>query len=123
MRIAYLTTDEVNRSLAVAYSKWYGVTVVPLEPRDGAPDDSFDAVLYDWDYLPPDLIRYGPSAGPLPRQVAVHGYNLAATFKAALRQHGVAVFRRLNAAVFKVLLRAAGLTPGGVEGRLETNPA
>jgi hypothetical protein len=123
MRIAYLTTDEVNRTLAVAYGKRYCLTVVPLEPRDGAPDDSFDGVLYDWDYLPPELIRYGPSAGPLPRHVAVHGYNLTHRVKAALRRHGVAVFRRLDAAIFKMLLRRTALTSAGVEDRLEARPA
>src|SRR5262249_8665796 len=101
MQIAYLSTDEVNRSLAVAYGQRYNLTVVPLAPRDRAPHGSFDGVLYDGDCLPPEVIRYGASAGPLPRHVAVHSYNLTAPVKAALRRHGVAVFRRLDAALFK----------------------
>jgi hypothetical protein len=33
MRIAYLTTDEVNKDLAVRLAAQWEVTVCPLEPR------------------------------------------------------------------------------------------
>ena len=40
MKLAYLTTDEVNAALAVEMGYECGVTVQLLDPRDGTPDDS-----------------------------------------------------------------------------------
>ena len=44
MRIAYLTTDEVNKHLALRLAAQWEVSVCPLEPRDPPPDGKFDAV-------------------------------------------------------------------------------
>jgi hypothetical protein len=110
MRIAYLTTDEVNLRLAQAIAGDYGLTVCPLDPRDPPPDGEFDAVLYDWDYWPAPRhceVLTELRAGRLPDAMAVHGYNLGADQAEALRRHTVGVYRRLQPRVFRSLSRAA----------------
>jgi hypothetical protein len=52
MRIAYLSTDEVNVHLAEAMAAGCGLTLCPLAPKDPPPDEEFDALLYDWDSWP-----------------------------------------------------------------------
>jgi hypothetical protein len=79
MRIAYLSTDEVNKDLALRLAAQWEVTVCPLEPRDPAPDGDFDAVLYDWDHWPTDRrpkVLTHTAAGPIRQPVALHGYSL-----------------------------------------------
>jgi hypothetical protein len=110
MRIAYLTTDEVNLHLAEEMAASCGLTLCPLAPKDPPPNEEFDAVLYDWDSWP---ARQQPEplaellASRLPRAVAMHSYNLADGQAKALRQHAVAVYRRLRPRVFRYLRRAA----------------
>jgi hypothetical protein len=97
MRIAYLTTDEVNLHLAEGMAAACGLTLYPLWPRESPPDGGFDAVLYDWDCLPqPERQKLLAEllAGPRPRAVALHGYNLEDGQAEALRRHSVAVYRR-----------------------------
>src|SRR4029077_15485863 len=97
MRIAYLTTDEVNENLALEMSERQGVTFCPHIPKNPPPDDTFDAVLFDWDHWPSEH-RAKFLAGlrdSLPaRPVAVHGYGLEDGLRAALRARGVIVGRR-----------------------------
>jgi hypothetical protein len=110
MRVAYLTTDEVNEHLAVTMAAACDIQLVPRAPRETPPDGEFDAVLYDWDYLPPEQrqeLRERLHAGHGPGRVIVHGYNLSKKEVAAWRQQGIAVFRRLESKVFRALLRAA----------------
>jgi hypothetical protein len=112
MRVAYLTTDEVNEHLALSMAAACDIELVPQAPREPAPDEEFDAVLYDWDYLPPEHrqeLRERLRAGRGPGRVIVHGYNLGKKEVAAWRQQGIAVFRRLESKVFRALLRAARL--------------
>ena len=109
MRIAYLSTDEVNVHQAEAMAAASGLTLCPLAPKDPPPDEQFDALIYDWDSWParqqPEVIAE-LLAGGLPRAVAVHGYNLEDGQAEALRRHTVAVYRRLEPRVFHFLLRA-----------------
>jgi hypothetical protein len=109
MRIAYLTTDEVNKDLAIHLGAESGLTVCPLEPRDLPPDREVDAVLYDWDHWPADRrpkVRTHAPAGPVTHPVAVHSYGLEPHQARALRRSGVLVFDRLEARTFLDLRRA-----------------
>ena len=54
MRIAYLTTDEVNEALALEMALACDVALEPLVPKQGPPDAGYDAVLIDWDHWPPE---------------------------------------------------------------------
>jgi hypothetical protein len=109
MRIAYRTTDEVNQDLALEFAQRQGITLCVLEPRDPAPDGSFDAVLYDWDYWPAerkaevlaDLLGE-PSAQP----VAVHSYQFDLEQAEALRRRGIVLHRLLEPGVFAALRQA-----------------
>jgi hypothetical protein len=91
MRIAYLTTDEVNKDLALRLAAQWDVTVCPLEPRDPPPDGQFDAVLYDWDHWPADRrprTLTPASARPMRQPVALHSYGLEQEQARALRRGG-----------------------------------
>jgi hypothetical protein len=106
MLIAYVTTDEVNEYLALLMAEECGETVCPLTPSDLPADEDFDAIVYDWDYLPvqqreallPELLADGPS-----RPVAVHGYSLEEGCVAALCRRNVAVYRVLRPELFQLL--------------------
>src|SRR5262249_53906643 len=109
MGIAYGTTDEVNEHLAEQMAAACGLTLYPLAPKDAPSYESFDAVLYDWDYWPVEQQQEALAellVGRLPHAVAVHGYNLEDGLAEALRLNGVAVYRRLQPRVFHFLRRA-----------------
>jgi hypothetical protein len=109
MRIAYCTTDEVNRHLAVEMAAACGLTLCPLDPKDAPPIEAFDAVLVDGDFWLSGEQREvlaEPLAGNGNSVVAVHGYNLADDQAEALRQQGVEVSRRLRPRLFRLLRRA-----------------
>ena len=104
MRVAYLTTDEVNEQLALQMAQECGVTLCPLAPKDAPPDGEYDALLYDWDYLPVEEQREVMAellSGPSPHAVAMHSYHLEDGQVEALRRNAVAVFRRLQPSVFR----------------------
>jgi hypothetical protein len=106
MRIAYLTTDEVNEQLALQMAVECGVTLCPLAPKDAPTDGEYDAVLYDWDYLPIERQREVMTellSGPVGFAVALHGYNLEDGQVQALRRNTVAVYRLLQPRVFRSL--------------------
>jgi hypothetical protein len=106
MLIAYLTTDEVNEQLALQTAEECGETLCPLSPSDAPPDGDFDAVVYDWDYLPAQLQRAVLAellAGNALCPAAVHGYNLDPGCAAALRKQNVAVYRTLHIEIFRRL--------------------
>jgi hypothetical protein len=108
MRIAYLTTDEVNQHLAKEMAAACRVTLCPLAPKDPPPDKEFDAVLYDWDYWPAEKrqeVLAELRAGRLPGAVAVHGYNVEEGQAEALRGHAVAVYLGLRPELFRFLRR------------------
>jgi hypothetical protein len=128
MRVAYLSTDEVNQALAAEMALAWGATIHPRWPRDGPPDGEYDALLYDWDSWPAAGRRQllaGLAGGPRHRPVAVLGYNLTEDEAEALGAHSVAVHRSLHADVFRHLRQAAlsvlptGALAGGEEARHE----
>jgi hypothetical protein len=104
MLIAYVTTDEVNEQLALQMAEENGETLCPLSPSDGPPDEDFDAVVYDWDYLPVQLqqaILAELSAGKAVWPAVVHGYNIDPDHVRALRRQNVAVYRTLRPEIFR----------------------
>lgn len=103
MLIAYLTTDEVNEDLANRMADDCGVAVAVLSLRDLLSNGRLEAVIYDIDYVPPNLrdeilTRLLSGAGSVP--AAVLSYNLTDRQAESLRRQGVAVYRRLDRAVF-----------------------
>jgi hypothetical protein len=109
MLIAYLTTDELNQHLALQMAEECGETLCPLWLSDAPPDGEFDAVVYDWDYLPAQrqqAILAALLASRAPHPVAVHGYNVDEDCVEALRGQSVAVYRRLQPEVFRSLALA-----------------
>jgi hypothetical protein len=108
VKIAYLTLDEVHEDLARRMSLARGDVLSSLAARIPTPDEEFDAVVYDLDYLPPDLCRTvlaELATGPVRYQRAVHSYNLRKKQAERFRQRGVIVCRTLSA-VFTRLTRA-----------------
>ena len=80
MRIAHVTTDEVDQELAVQAASPIGATMTPLGPEeDMSTHFLFDAVLYDLDRVPPDrreAILDGIRSETTNRPMAVYGYCL-----------------------------------------------
>jgi hypothetical protein len=113
MRIAYLTTDEVNEALAREMARDCGIDLYPLAPKDGPPDTGYDAVLCDWDFWPAELRQelLAEHVGPPDRPLAVHSYNLDETQAESLRSRGVAVHAVLRPEVFLQLRQAAETSP------------
>ena len=109
MRIAYMTTDEVNRTSAAQMAGECGAFICALAPRDSPPDDQFHAVLYDLDDIErqqrAELVAQIVSS-PSTRPRAVHGYDITDEQVSTLRRHGVAVSKRLHAGVIRSLCKA-----------------
>jgi hypothetical protein len=106
VHVAYLTTDEVNRDLAVRLVDACGVTLYLVTPHDLPPDGPVDAVLYDPDFLPVTLrqvILAAVAAGTVPHPAGVPSYSLDEDVVRTLRKHHVAVSRRLDAKLFRKL--------------------
>jgi hypothetical protein len=109
MRIAYLTTDEVNREWAKRLADESGATLYDLTPVDGPPDSQYEALIFDLDYLPPEQRREilaGLLVHPANRPTALHSHNLDDEVVVQLRQNGVIVARRLAPMIFQTLARA-----------------
>jgi hypothetical protein len=109
MRVAYVTTDQVNGEFAHFLAEKSRLTLDTIEPRDGHPNGEFDAVIYDWDYLPGSLreeVLAGVSTRDRTCPVAVHSYFLRGKEINRLRDNGVEVYRHLSTHVFEAL-RAA----------------
>jgi len=106
MRIAYITSDEVNQAWASELAERDGHALVPSPV--GPPHRQVDAVVYDLDYLPVEvrehLLRVLRSQPPL-LPVAVHSYNLEADCVKALHRNGVLAYRRLHSKMFRQLSR------------------
>ena len=110
MRIAYMSTDEVNQNLAAGMAAKCGAYVCARLPLVPLPDGQFDAVLYDLDDLQKHkrgefvaLILSSPSTRPR----AVHGYAITDEEAKVLRHHGVAVGQRLRSGLIRSLCTAA----------------
>jgi cytosine/adenosine deaminase-related metal-dependent hydrolase len=109
MRYAYLTRDEVNQALALAFAAEHGIDLDVHARHDAIEGRQYDGVLFDLDSLTDgqrddDLawLLAGVSSHP----VAVHSYNLEEDSIKALRKQGVAVYPRLEERVFQKLRRS-----------------
>jgi hypothetical protein len=109
MRIAHVTTDEVNQALAVHVARLLGADVTPIATQDIASHEQFDAVLYDLDRVASgrrqallDKIRSEKTEVP----IAVYGYCLSEDQAGKLRFHGVAVAQRLHTTLIRTLVSA-----------------
>lgn len=105
MRIAYLTTDEVNASLAGEFAALCGLDLCLVHPRTTAPIGGVRAVVYDADYLPAGhmaSLAASLASGRSPA-IAVHGYNLDEAQTRRLESGGVVVARTLTQALFAQL--------------------
>jgi hypothetical protein len=106
MNVAYVTTDEVNENWAQDLAAESMITLSIHGPQDAPHNGEFDAVVYDWDFLPPEWrheVLAVLLATPPSRPVAVHGYHLPDEQISALRANGVHVYRHLTPEVFQAL--------------------
>jgi hypothetical protein len=105
MSVAYLTTDEVNASLAGKFAAACGLELFLVHPNGTAPVDGARAVVYDLDFLPQShaaSLAAWASPGRSPA-LAVHGYNIDEGLARRLRSAGVVVARRLTSTLFERL--------------------
>jgi hypothetical protein len=110
MRLAYATTDEVNRALATQMAAACGAVVCLVRPGEAPPAGVFDAVLYNLDDVPSDQrpgILDGLCLDPTACPTAVHGYSVTDREADALRRCGVAVARRIESGLVRRLCKAA----------------
>jgi hypothetical protein len=106
MRIAYLTTDQVNQQLASRLSASQDAELEVIWPHDEPPDGPFDGAIHDLDCLPPPLrqqLLTDLAGGGAPWPTAVHSYALEGEQITALLGRGVIVRRRLSATLFRRL--------------------
>jgi hypothetical protein len=109
MRIAYLSTDEMNQALAATMAQAHRVTLCLVEPRDASPGAEIDALLYDWDFWHVegrDELLAQLLAGVAHCPVVLHGHNVGDDQADALRRQGIGVYRALQPAVFQHLRQA-----------------
>jgi hypothetical protein len=109
VRIGYLTVDEVNQTLAGQMVAACGLELEVLTFREEFAPEHLEALLYDLDFLaqPERRQLFGRLlAAPVRRPMAVHSRNLNVCQVRALREQGIAVFRRLEAPVFRRFRRA-----------------
>jgi hypothetical protein len=121
VRIAYLTTDEVNQDLVIRMAEDCGATVYLLSPHDPPPDGRFDAVLCDWDYWPSHRrqeVLQELLTACAHGVVALHGYHLDEEYVEALQGHGIFAFHRLEPEILEFLVQRTGLIPGDVSAEI-----
>src|SRR6266404_3829573 len=109
MKIAYVTIDPVNETLAAQLAAECRLDLESLEPRDRR--DGFDRFVLDWDCLPPrwrqDVVKELKSRRT-PAAVALHSYHLDEAEAALLGLRGVKVFRHLSPDLLLSLSQAGG---------------
>jgi hypothetical protein len=113
VRIAYLTLDEVNQHLALAFADQYDVRLDVLSRPEAIGEREYDAVLYDRDSFPlgERLVNLTTIlAYPVNRPVAIHGYGFSADHLHVLRQRGAIVSRHLRPDLFARLVTAVRAT-------------
>jgi hypothetical protein len=110
MRIAYLTTDEINLILAKKLARRLGASISMVGTGSPVSTDRFDAVLHDLDAVPRDqqstFIEW-VGLGRADRPTAVHGYGITDEQAEALRRKGIAVAQRLDTRLIRGLVEAA----------------
>lgn len=115
MRIAYYTTDEVNRFIVRRWGRRAGIRI-DCPGGGGLVTDCDVPVILDFDFLPAEVraawlaqLRAGRIAGP----VLVHGHNIVDADAAALARSGAHVCRgRVRWAALDGWLDAAAVRAG-----------
>ncbi len=121
MRVAYLTVDEVNQDLAQRLAEDCGLVLYLLTPAEKSPEGPFDAVLYDWDFLPER--QRGEILGELRSGmtrclIGLHSYNVDDEEAAGMENLGMVVSRRLEPELFLAIRRLAeGASANGCSAR------
>ena len=110
MLVVYFTPDDVNEELAMQFAAACGLTVRCIPFGSSRLNGEFEAVVYDWDYLPLPWrhdILVTLLCNPLPCPVALHGYHLAEEQIEALRANGVQIHHCLQPNVFRGLCQVS----------------
>ncbi len=110
MRIAYVSTDEVNQNLVERIAAECGVVLCKQLPEDSSRDGLCDAVLYNLDDLPRaerSALLEGFRGGKPVHPTAVHGYDITDEQAIILSRNGVEVARRLHRGLLRSLVTAA----------------
>jgi hypothetical protein len=126
MRIAYLSLDEVNQSLARRMAEACHADLEVRLPVDPPVDGDYQAVLWDLDFWPSenqDAAFERLLADRHRKRVAVHSYRLPEEQAHALRRRGVGVFRMLEPEVLRWLVNGAAPGPASGEGNGHANGA
>jgi len=113
VKIAYMTTDEVNEGIAQQLADAHDVTLHTFWPKDAVPNGEYDAVIYDLDHWPceqrsqflADLQENHRAC-----RVAVCSSSLKTREVQALGPSRVTYFRRMGPKVFCILCRSRGTT-------------
>jgi hypothetical protein len=108
MRIAYLTSDEVNLDLARQWALDFDCEVIPLSTVEPLPSDDVDGAIYDLDFLAQPFLKQvlaGLLNSPRQRPTVVHAYNLRQCIVNELLARGVYVRRRLERGILATLRR------------------
>jgi hypothetical protein len=114
MRVAYVSTDEVNLDLAERIAAKCGAEVHRHLPKDPSPTGFFDGVLYNLDDMASqerEAFLEGFRRGKPDRPTAVHGYDITEDQASALFRNGVAAARHLHANLLRFLVTAAQHNP------------
>jgi hypothetical protein len=110
MRIAYMSTDEVNQALATKMAAECGAVVCGVVPKEPPPDGQFDGVLYNLDDVSRDqrsALIEGLCLGTPEHPTAVHGYDITDEQARTLRRNGVVAARRLQLVLLRSLCKSA----------------
>jgi hypothetical protein len=112
IQIAYLTTDQVNHTLALGMAQKCGASLVHNPPGLARTNGALIAVLYDLDHLSEqdkEAVLADHVAGPATVPVAIHSYNLGEDQLASLSAKGVIVARSLELELVRRLCDASRL--------------
>jgi hypothetical protein len=106
MIVSYLTSDELNASLARRLARSCGVGLQLLGPKEIQYARFCDLVLCDLDALSPaecDALLGSCSPGSQQGRLVLHSYRLSDTQMAKYRKMGILAFRRLARPMFQML--------------------
>jgi hypothetical protein len=107
MQFAYLTRDEVNQELALAFAAEHDVNLEVYARFDGIVGQDSDAVLCDLDSFPAEERKTNLATlamGSKCKPIALHSYNLDDEQRRLLHHNGVLTARRLRGVLFSRLL-------------------
>jgi hypothetical protein len=119
MIVSYLTSDELNATLARRLARSCGVGLQLLGPKEIQYARFCDLVLCDLDNLSPverDALLGSCSPGGQQGRLVLHSYRLSEEQMAKYRKMGILAFRRLARPVFQMLKQILDRTQGHLAG-------